>query len=112
MTDIGFHQSLTATRAHQPASQPPYSNDQPRREGWGIFDCGVREDGTQHRELQRIDCPDDGQPPFGDDGAVWDHVVAQARSGSTVHQQALALVDPIERCSIEARCGWWPECGQ
>ncbi len=112
MTETDIHEVVTVTAAFSSASQPAYSCDQPRREGWGIFDCGVRDDGTPHRELQRIDSPDDGHPPFTDDGAAWDHVVSQARLGSLIHQQALGLVDDIERCAIEARCGWWPGCVQ
>ncbi len=104
--------SMTLTAARRPITQPAYLSDQPRREGWGIFDCGVREDGSLHIELQRIDSPDDGHAPFADDGAAWDHVVEQARTGSEIHQGALSLVDDIERCAIEARCGWWPGCAQ
>lgn len=110
MTDNSIHPHSTAHA--EPFTATPYVSRQPRCEGWGIFDYGVRSDGTPRMELQRIDFPDDGEPPFADDAAAWDHVVAQARAGSEVHRQALALVDPVERCLIEARCGWWPGCGQ
>lgn len=93
-----------------PTIEATYLSAKANAEGWGIFDCGVLDDGTPHVELQRIDCPADGNPPFSDDGAAWDHVVDQARAGSTFHQHALQMVDPIERCLIEARCGWWPGC--
>ncbi len=102
-----------ATRPLPAASpiEPSYSAAKANDEGWGIFDCGVLDDGTPHVELQRIDCPADGHPPFPDDGAAWDHVVDQARAGSTFHQHALQMVDLVERFLIEARCGWWPGCG-
>ena len=93
-----------------PPIEPSYSAAQANAEGWGLFDCGLLDDGNPHIELQRLDNPADGELPFADDGAAWDHVVEQARAGSTLHQHALQMVDTIERCLIEARCGWWSGC--
>ena len=56
-------------------------------------------------QLQRLDDPEDGPPQFLGDTQVGEHVVARARAGSALHRQALALVDPFERCLIEATCG-------
>ena len=110
MTTETLHPSTNLLPPARP-TECAYTAAKANAEGWGIFDCGVLEDGTPHVELQRLDSPEDGTPPFPDDGAAWDHVVAQARRGSALHQQALRLVDRIERCLIEARCGWWPGCG-
>lgn len=102
----------TSTSALPPACPPEcaFSAAQANAEGWGLFDCGLLDDGNPHIELQRLDNPADGKLPFADDGAAWDHVVEQARAGSTLHQHALQMVDKIELCLIEARCGWWPGC--
>lgn len=76
-------------------------------EGWGVFDCGLRRDGTREMQLQRLDCPRDGNPRFKDDKAAWRHVTDCARAGSELHRTALAAVDPAERALIEAACGAW-----
>ena len=73
-------------------------------ERWDVFDCGIREDGSIRREIQRLDCSPTGAPIFGDDGAAWEHVVAQARAGSKLHQAALRIVDPVERGLIRFWC--------
>ena len=78
-------------------------------EGWSIFDCGCRQDGSRWLEIQRIDSPEAGTPVFADDSDAWRHVVARARAGSALHLRALQMIDPIERMLIEASFGWWPE---
>jgi len=85
----------------------PFDDTEAEQEGWGLFDCGPNPDGTRWMQLQRIDLPDESDPPFGTDDAAWRHVVAQARAGSQLHRAALAAVDPVERALIEATCGAW-----
>ncbi len=75
------------------------------REGWDVFHCDALPDGE--RQLQRVDAPEDGEPPFPDDRDAWEHVVSRARAGSALHRAALASVDDIERMLIEAACGAW-----
>ncbi len=77
-------------------------------EGWGVFDCGERDDGTPRLELQRLDNPPGGTPAFRSDQNAWEHVVRHARAGSCPYQRALRMVDPVERLAIEATCGWCP----
>jgi len=75
-----------------------------RAEGWDVFDCGPREDGSACKEIQRLDDRSDGISIFDDDGAAWEHVIDRARTGSVLHQSALKLVDPIERGLIRFWC--------
>jgi hypothetical protein len=82
-----------------------FRSEMARAEGWDIFDCGVRDDGTPRVELQRIDRPAAGTLRFETDHAAWEHVVARAREGSALHLQALQLVDATERKLIQAFCG-------
>ena len=77
-------------------------------EGWDVFDCGLRDDGAPHVELQRLDSPACGTPLFHSDEVAWQHVVRQARAGSIPHQRTLQMVDPVERLAIEAKWGWCP----
>ena len=72
-----------------------------RQEGWVIAGCGVDDGGQQWTELQRLDNPKPGEGTFAGDGDAWTRVAEQARRGSRLHLQALALVDPIERALIE-----------
>jgi hypothetical protein len=76
-------------------------------EGWDVFDCGLREDGSARIEIQRLDNPAAGQPTFETDHAAWDHVVARARAGSALHLRALQMVDPTERKLIRWFCASW-----
>lgn len=85
-----------------------FNEAEARAEGWGVFDCGYRDDGSRKVELQRIDSPACGTPHFRGDDDAWQHVVQQARAGSIAHQQALRLVDPVERLAIETKCVWCP----
>jgi len=85
----------------------PFDDTVAEQEGWGLFDCGPNPDGTREVQLQRIDFPDAGKPPFDSDKAVWAHVVARARAGSDLHRAALAAADPVERALIEATFGAW-----
>ncbi len=78
-----------------------------KREGWDVFDCDPDPDGRPQFQLQRMDAPEDGKPPFPDDRDAWAHVVTRARAGSALHRDALALVDDTERMLIEAACGAW-----
>ncbi len=73
-------------------------------EGWDVFDCGLREDGSSRIEIQRLDNPDVGPPVFRSDHAAWDHVVARAQAGSMLHLRALQMIDPIERKLIRCFC--------
>ncbi len=75
------------------------------REGWTVSGAEQNTDCTPGVQLQRLDDPECGDPQFPDDRDVWKHVVTLARAGSALHRQALALVDPFERCLIEATCG-------
>jgi hypothetical protein len=56
-----------------------FRSEMARAEGWDIFDCGVRDDGTPHVELQRVDSPAAGTSRFDTDHAAWEHVVGRAR---------------------------------
>jgi hypothetical protein len=87
------------------ASGDAFRSEMARAEGWDIFDCGVREDGTPRVELQRVDSPAAGTSRFDTDHAAWEHVVGRARDGSALHLQALQLVDATERKLIQAFCG-------
>mgnify|MGYP001788404226 FL=1 len=84
-----------------------FSHDAARIEGWDVFDCDLDPEGRHQFQLQRIDTPDDGTPPFPDDRDAWQHVVTQARTGSALHRAALDAVDDTERLLIEAACGAW-----
>ncbi len=77
-------------------------------ERWGIFDCGLRDDGSPRVELQRLNCPASGCPRFADDLAAWRHVVDRAHAGSILHIAALSMLDPVERFAIEALYGRAP----
>ena len=90
------------------ASEIPLPNCNPIVEGWDVFDCGCRDDGSQRIELQRLDSPPCGTPMFASDEDAWRHVVDRARAGSLPHQRALQMVDAVERLAIEAKCGWCP----
>ncbi|GAV36899.1 hypothetical protein ROTAS13_04588 [Roseomonas sp. TAS13] len=70
-----------------------------------IAGCGTDNAGRRRVELQRLDDPQEGEGTFLDDGDAWTHIAEQARRGSPLHLQALALVDPIERALIEQHAG-------
>ncbi len=84
-----------------------FDNTAASREGWALFDCGPDPDGRAQLQLQRLDTPADGEPPFADDRDAWALVVLRARAGSALHRTALASVDDTERMLIEAACGAW-----
>jgi hypothetical protein len=90
------------------AAGDSYDEAQAFAQGWGVFDCGYRDDGSRLLELQRIDSPAFGTPRFQSDDAAWRHVAAAAAAGSRLHAVALASFDPVERLAIEAACGWCP----
>jgi len=83
------------------------NHDAARREGWDVFYCDLDPEGQHRFQLQRIDTPEDGTPPFPDDRDAWQHVVTRARAGSALHRAALDAVDDTERMLIEAACGAW-----
>jgi hypothetical protein len=100
--------TLDRLSGSSPAVGENLADDQALSEGWGVFDCGCRDDGSARIELQRIDSPTCGTPHFQGDDAAWQHVVQRARAGSMPHQRALQMVDPVERLAIETKCGWCP----
>jgi len=85
-----------------------YDEAQAFAEGWGVFDCGYRDDGSRRIELQHLGSPASGTPRFQGDDAAWRHVTAAAAAGSRLHAAALASLDPVERLTIEETCGWCP----
>ena len=91
-----------------PNSGDAFSSAEANAEGWDVFDCGRREDGSARAELRRVDCPENLDPVFPNDQEAWEHVVAKARAGSTLHLQGLRHIDPVERFLIETHCGSWP----
>lgn len=57
-------------------------------EGWDIFDCG-----NEKLQIQRIDCPEEGEPKFVSDDAAIQHVVKMARDyGGRSHKLALTRI--------------------
>ena len=70
-------------RLSGPAIGEAFDEAQALAEGWGVFDCGSRDDGSPRIELQRIDSPAYGTPRFQGDEAAWQHVVQRARTGGT-----------------------------
>lgn len=102
--------ATAAPAIHAPRPTGGFDLAQASAEGWGVFDCGLREDHTSRIEIQRIDFPDDGsEAPFTDDQQAWQYVLYRAQAGSVLHLQALRMVDPIERLVIEGIFGWWPD---
>lgn len=81
--------------------------DAAHRDGWTISDLGRFKDGTPHVELQKLDRPHDGTPRFYEDKEAWAHVVQKAREGSSLHLDALDLIDRRERLAIETLFGPW-----
>jgi hypothetical protein len=45
---------LSGTNPHE---ADEFNEAQALAEGWGVFDCGYRDDGSRKVELQRIDSP-------------------------------------------------------
>ena len=84
-----------------------FDNAAASREGWALFDCGPDPEGRPQLQLQRVDAPEDGEPPFPDDRDAWAFVVLRARTGSALHRAALDAVNDTERMLIEAACGAW-----
>ena len=78
----------------------PFDEATARREGWVISGCGVDMSGLPRVELQKLDDPKPGEVTFGDDCDAWKHVAAKALTGSTLHLQALAMLDEVERALI------------
>ena len=78
----------------------PFDEETARREGWVISGCGVDDSGLPRVELQRLDNPGPGEGTFPDDCDAWSFVAGKAVTGSRLHLEALAMVDPIERALI------------
>lgn len=71
-------------------------------EGWGIFDTGGA-NGHPDFEIQKIDCPEDGEGWLDDDADAWRLVVGKAAGGSALHLRTLtflALYSPEELFGI------------
>lgn len=111
-----LHRALHHLARSMPQASPPHSSEPPatphafrcdlaQAEGWDVFDCGLREDGTPRIEIQRLDSVAPGQPRFRTDGAAWEHVMERALEGSALHLAALAMLDPTERKLIRL---WYP----
>jgi hypothetical protein len=98
-----------AATAYDPRELWVFGPSLAEAEGWNVFDCGCREEGSPRVEIQRIDSPQAGALVFADDNDAWRHVVTRARAGSALHLRALQMIDPIERMLIEASFGRWPE---
>ena len=75
------HLYATLTQLLQLPDKPGTASDNApssfdaQAEGWDVFDCGLRGDGTSHIELQRLDSPPCGTPLFRSDEDAWRHVV-------------------------------------
>lgn len=94
--------AIAMMTAGEPASVETTLSDeaQGRREGWIVCGCGVDDSGLRRVELQRLDDPRPGEGSFSDDSDAWQHVAKQALTGSRLHLDALAAVDPVERALI------------
>ena len=77
--------------------------DTARREGWTLSEtCDLT--GKPLVQLQALDrewLPSGGATLLPSDRAAWDLVVIRARTGSTLHRDALERLDDIERALIE-----------
>ena len=93
------------------AATPPFAPlagfdlDAARQEGWTLAYLGTQPDGEHWVELRSVEPREGGNA--GPDQDAWKHVVARARAGSALHQDALARVDWFERLAIEGLCGPW-----
>ena len=94
----------TQQKADDMPVTPVFSSAAARAEGWDVFECETREDGSVHAEIQRLVGIDGSASRFEDDDAAWEHVVARARAGSPLHRAALTIVDPVERALIRFWC--------
>lgn len=75
---------------------------QAQRQGWDVFDCG---DGL---EIQRIDCPEDGNTPFFEsDAAAQIAVKEAAEGGNALARAAIDEVAMYPRGTVKPnRPGW------
>lgn len=92
--------TMTEGRAGASVESAPFDEATARREGWVISGCGVDESGLRRVELQRLDDPQPGEGTFADDCDAWSFVAAKALTGSKLHLDALAMLDPVERALI------------
>jgi len=98
--------TIHLTQTPKKYTKPDFDYEAAFKEGWTISDCGTYANGDPHKELQKLDNPQNGHA-FKEDRDAWTHVVARARKGSVLHIQALDLIDRRERLAIETHCGTW-----
>jgi len=96
--------SLALNKAENMSVTQDFASARAQAEGWDVFECGMGENGSTRTEIQRLDRTSIGIATFTGDGAAWEHVVAEARAGSPLHQAALKIVDPVERSLIRFWC--------
>lgn len=75
------------------------------REGWTIAQTDPYPDGSPCVGFVLLDMPEARQAGLRTVHDVRAHVLAQAKAGSALHQQAIALLDPKERFVILAGYG-------
>ena len=103
-SDRGAHSCSQPRTATMQIGSSTYCADLAYGEGWGMFYCGHRQDGTACYELQALDESTPGGAGFADDVSVWEHVVEQARNGSPLHLAALEIIDCVELRLIRYWC--------
>ncbi|WP_034998834.1 hypothetical protein [Beijerinckia mobilis] len=86
-----------------PISFDTFDHEAARREGWDLVRDGVYSDGVPKVQLQSLR----DNSPFSEDRDVWSHVVEKARLCSSLHRQALDLVDRLELMAIHTVHGFW-----
>ena len=100
-------QDLAQPRPRLPLADINFDFAAAHGEGWTLAGAAPVGAGLFGIQLQRLDRPGSTGPVFADDRDAWAHVVREARQGSTLHRQALRLIDDVERCLIEGLPGSW-----
>ena len=90
-----------------PTGDGSFAYDAAHREGWTVSEAEPEGQAVCGIQLQRLDNLEHSQPVFADDRDAWKHVVSRAREGSSLHRQALEMIDDVERFLIEAADGAW-----
>jgi hypothetical protein len=85
-----------------------YDEAQAFAEGWGVFDCGYRDDRSRRAAAHRQPRVRHTAFPGRRCRLAAQHVAAAAAAGSRLHAVALASFDLVERLAIEAAPGWCP----
>jgi len=80
-----------------------FDHEAARREGWDLVRDGLYSDGLPKIQLQSLRVGSS----LKEDRDVWTHVVERARSCSTLHRQALDLIDRRELMAISTVHGTW-----